>query len=330
MRRTSHLIGLLLTLVLALVATACGGGDDGGDAVSSATEAAGQAASTATGTAGGDRPGEGKPPITIGTKDFTEQFILGELYAQALRDKGYTVNLKKNIGSSELIDRALTSKQIDMYPEYTGVVVATLAKSTEEPTSEDETYRIAKEFEEGRGYTMLEKTPFFDKDAVATTKALADEKGLKSIEDLKGAGPLTIGGRPEFKSRRQGLKGLQEVYGLTNLRFKQLSGGLNYQALDSGDVDVASVFTTDAALATQKYTVLDDPKGLFGYQNVAPILSREKLEEQGPEFEQIVNDVSSKLTNEAMVVMNAAVDVDKQNPEVVARTFLQANQLLGG
>src|SRR4051794_2067472 len=130
-------------------------------------------------------PGKGKPAVTLGDKNFTEQYILGELYAQALRAKGYTVKVKGNVGSSEIIDKALTSGEIDLYPEYTGVIVTVLAKESDNPTSAEETYAKAKAFQEKRGFTLLDRTPFFDADGLAVKPAYAAKYKLSDVGDLK-------------------------------------------------------------------------------------------------------------------------------------------------
>ena len=302
-----------------LAVAGCGSDDNGGGG-----------GGTGTGTeSSSDQPGKGKPAVTIGTKDFTEEFVLGNLYAQALEAKGYKVNLKKNIGSTEIIDKALTSGQIDGYPEYLGVSVAVVAKKDIIPKSDQETYDLAKEFYEGRGQTLSEQTPFFDVDAIATTKEFATKNGLKTVADLKKLKSFTVGARPEFKSRFQGLKGMQSEYGLKNAKFKQLALGIQYQALDEGEVDAANVFSTDAQLASGKYTVLEDPEGVFGYQNVVFVIDQKKLDALGgDDFMSIVNDVNKLLTAEAITKMNAAVDLEKQDPADVARAFLEANGLV--
>src|ERR671931_2710691 len=141
---------LMLVASLALALAACGGDDDNGGTSSAASTSAAAPA----------QPGKGKPPVTIGTKDFPEEFVLGELYKQALEAKGYTVNLKKNIGSTEIIDKALTSGQIDGYPEYLGVSVAVVARKDIIPKSDQQTYDLAKEFYEGRGQVISQQTPF--------------------------------------------------------------------------------------------------------------------------------------------------------------------------
>src|SRR5215212_9947707 len=210
MRRRKIQTPMLMVLLLAVLSVfglaACGGDDDD-DSASSGDQKS---------SSSSDQPGKGKPAVTLGTKDFTEEFVLGELYKQALEAKGYTVNLKKNIGATEIIDKALTSGKIDGYPEYLGVSVAVVARKDIVPKSDQQTYDLAKKFYEGRGQTISQQTPFFDVDAIATKKDFATKNGLKTVADLKKLDSFTVGARPEFKSRFQGLKGMQKVYGLTN------------------------------------------------------------------------------------------------------------------
>ena len=255
--------------------------------------------------------------------------MLGNLYAQALEAKGYNVNLKENIGSTEIIDKALTSGEIDGYPEYTGVSLSVVAKNDILAESPEQTQELVKEFYEGRGQVVSEATPFQDTDAIATTKEFAAENGLTKVEDLKKLDSFTIGARPEFKSRFNGLKGMEQVYGIDNAKFKQLALGLQYPSLDKGDVDSANVFSTDAQLASGKYTVLEDPKGVFGFQNVYFVINKDKYDALGgQEFMDVINSVNALLTEEAMTSMNAAVDLDKKKPAEVAQAFLEANKLL--
>jgi osmoprotectant transport system substrate-binding protein len=215
-----------------------------------------------------------------------------------------------------------------MYPEYTGVILSELAHAKQRPSNPDEAYQAAKQFEEGRGFTLLDKTPFFDSDAIAVKPDFADKNGLESVADLKKLGSkLKLGAPPEFKTRFEGLIGLKKSYGV-NPTFKPLAIGLQYKALDSGKIDAADVFTTDGALQAGEYKILKDPKFIFGFQNVAPIVSQKVLDAQGPEFADTLNAVSAKLTTEAMQKMNAAVDLDKQKPAAVAKQFLEANGLL--
>jgi osmoprotectant transport system substrate-binding protein len=319
-RRRGLLLSLLALALTALVAAGCGGSDSGGGGASSSSSS-----SQASG-----QPGKGKPPLTIGTKDFTEEFVLGELYTQALQAKGYTVTLKRNIGPTEIVDKALTSKRIDAYPEYTGITVAVVAKK-DLPKTAPETADAAKAFYEGRGQTVIGPTPFQDVDAIATTKEYAQKNNLASVADLKGLPSFKLGARPEFKSRFTGLVGMRKEYGITNAKFRQLALGLQYQALDKGDVDAANVFSTDAQLASGKYTILKDPKGIFGFQNVHFVINKDKYDALGgTAFSQIIESVNKLLTNDAMQSMNSAVDLDKKEPKAVAGQFLQANGLGGG
>jgi osmoprotectant transport system substrate-binding protein len=275
------------------------------------------------------QPGKGKPPVTLGDKNFTEQYLLGDLYKQALEAKGFTVKLKGNIGSSEIIDKALTSGKIDMYPEYMGVINTVIAGGNEQdrPKSADEGYQRAKAFEAKRGFEVLDKTPFFNADALAVKPDFAQKNGLRSTADLKKLKSFTYGAPPENKTRFEGVVGMKKVYGLDNFEFKPLAIGLQYKALEQGQIDVAAVFTTDGQLQGGKLTVLTDPEGIFGYQNVAPVVSKKVLSAQGPAFADTLNAVSAKLTVEAMRKMNAAVDLDKQDAAKVADQFLQANGL---
>jgi osmoprotectant transport system substrate-binding protein len=309
----------MLAATMAFAVAACGSSDNNSSSSSSTPATSSSAAAPA-------QPGKGKPPVTIGTKDFTEEFILGELYKDALQAKGYTVKLKKNIGATEIIDTALKSHKIDGYPEYTGESVATVAKRNVPAKTAAEEYQLAKQFYEGRGETVSQPTPFQDVDAIATTKAFAAKHHLSSMEDLKKIGSFSLGARPEFKARQQGLAGMKKVYGINNAKFRQLALGVQYQALDTGKVDAANIFTTDAQLASGKYTVLKDPKGVFGFQNVAFVIDKKKLAELGGgQFMGVINSVNKLLTTDAITSMNKAVAIDKQDEATVAKQFLQAN-----
>jgi osmoprotectant transport system substrate-binding protein len=283
--------------------------------------------SSSTSSSAGGQPGAGKPAVTIGDKNFPEENILGQLYAQALQAKGYKVNLKSEIGSSEIIYKALTSGKIDMYPEYTGVFLSAVAQQTKLPTSAAEAYKQAKAFAETKGYTMLAYTPFFDSDALGVLPSYAEKNKVKSIEDLKPLGKkVTLGAAPEFATRFEGLLGLKKEYGV-NPTFKPIAIELAYKALESGQVDTQDVFTTDGQLLGGKFKLLEDPKHVFGFQNVAPIVKKGVLAAEGPAFEETVDKVSKLLTIGAIQQMNKAVSIDKQSAASVATQFLKANGL---
>jgi osmoprotectant transport system substrate-binding protein len=320
LRVSAGALGVTAVLVLA----ACGGGSK-----KSSTASTGASTGSASTPSSSSSPGQGKPAVTLGDKNFPEEYLLGALYQQALQAKGYKVTLKGNIGSSEVTDKALTSGKIDGYPEYTGTILSVLAHQTKVPTDANTTYAQAKAYEEGRGFTLTAQTPFEDKDAIGVTKAYATKNALKSITDLAKLGSaVTLGAAPEFRTREAGLVGLRKTYGLTKLKFKPLTIGLPYQGLDQGKIQAADVFTTDGQLTSGKYTVLTDPKNIFGFQNVAMVISKKVLAAEGPEFGQTIDAVSAKLTTPAVQAMNKAVVLDKQDPAAVAKQFLQANSLL--
>jgi osmoprotectant transport system substrate-binding protein len=311
-----------ITLILAaLVLSVAGCGDDDEDAAGTT------AATTTEETSGGDKTAA---TVVIGTKDFTEEFILGELYKQALEAKGYQVELKKNIGSTEIIDKALTSGEINFYPEYTGTALTVVHGAEGSEDSADSTYEAAKTAYEERGQTLLEMTPFSDSDALAVRSEDADANELEEIGDLKDfkGGSFKLGGQPQFRTRTQGLPGLEKNYGLTGIEFVPFAGISPYEALDQKSVDVAAIFSTDPPLASGKYKVLEDTEAQFGFQNVAPVVDQELLDALGEDFEATVNAVSEKLTEEAIIAMNSAVAIDQQPEAEVAKQFLEENGLL--
>jgi osmoprotectant transport system substrate-binding protein len=267
------------------------------------------------------------PTITVGTKNFTEAFVLGQLYKQALEAKGFKVAYKENIGSSELLDTALTSGKVNFAPEYTGILALAIAHVKTAPKTAAATYAAAKAFEEKRGLTLLRQTPFFDADSFTVLTKTAKKYGLKKISDLKKVPNLSYAGYPECDKRITCLLGLKQVYGLKQIRFVQLGTIPVTKLIDSGKVIGGDVFTTEPALANPKYTALIDDKHIFGFQNVAPVVSKKLVAAYGAKFTNAVNAVSAKLTNKAMIAMNKAVAVDKRTPAAVAKAFLQANGL---
>ncbi|OON82983.1 hypothetical protein B1H18_00565 [Streptomyces tsukubensis] len=269
----------------------------------------------------------GRPTVVIGAKQFTEQWIIGELYKQALTDAGYDVELKSNIGSTNIIDGALTSGQIDLYPEYTGVILQVLAEAKSVPTNAADTFNEAKKFQETRGLTLLKPTPFQNRNAVAVKPAFAKEHGLKTISDLKKAGHVVFGEYPDNLEGALGYHDMVKSYGLNDTELKTLNIGLQYTALDHGQVDAADVFTTDPQLAKGGYKILEDTKGYYGFQNVAPVVHRDVLKEQGPGFAKVLNRVDALLTDQAVREMNRAVDTVRLAPSEVADRFLRANHV---
>jgi osmoprotectant transport system substrate-binding protein len=283
------------------------------------------------GGGGSAQPQGGAARITLGTQNFAEVFVLGELYRQALSANGYTVDLRKNIGPTEPVDRALLDGEIDGYTAYMGTSLSVVAREESSGLDAEETYRRVKAFYESRGQTVSEPTPFENVDAVATTRLFAQRHRLRTIPDLRKLERFTFGAQPEYETRLQGLAGLQKVYGLTNAVFKPIALGAQYRALDEGDVDTADVFTTDPTLENGDYAVLEDPERLFGSQHAGLVIDEDKLDRVGREkFLGIVNDVNRRLTTEVIVGMNRAVESGQDEADVAARFLREVGILRGG
>jgi osmoprotectant transport system substrate-binding protein len=328
-------------LAATLLAAACGGGGGGAPAPSSGGEAPSSGgippdAVSITATPQNSplpqgTPGTGKPAVVMGSKNFAEQTVLGELYTQALKAKGYNVTLKSSIGGSELIDKSLESNQIQMFPEYLGETVTSVAKLPA-PKSASETYNTAKQWlEANRQSTLTLQTAFEDTDGIVVTTQYAQEKGLETISDLNKVGPggqgVTISGPAEFQNRETGLVGMKRVYNLPNVGYLPAPAGSQYTAVDQGSAQAANAFTTDYQLTTGKYKLLTDPQAVFGFQYVAPIVKQNVLQQQGPEFAATLNWVSGLLTEQAIQALNQQVQGNNQPAGDVAKQFLAANGL---
>ncbi|WP_460839729.1 ABC transporter substrate-binding protein [Nocardioides marmoraquaticus] len=270
--------------------------------------------------------------IRLGTQEFPEGRILGELWRQALAVNGYAVDLRKGVGPAEDLDDALAAQQIDGYVAYTGTVLSVVAGEDVSGLDPEETYAAAQDFYATQDMVMSEMTPYENKDALATTLEFARDNQLTSIADLADARgvdgePITLGARPEFEDLDLGLRGLQDVYGLDDLAFEAVPLGEQYAALDDGAVDVVDAFTTDPQLASGRYQLLEDPERLFGSQNVVMVVGEPKLERiDADAFLEVVDTVNRELTEEAVVGMNAEV-TDGRDEADVAREFLRSVDL---
>jgi osmoprotectant transport system substrate-binding protein len=280
-----------------------------------------------------DREGSAQPQgakvrITLGTQDFPEARILGELWRQALAVNGYTVDLRKRMGPTEDLDQAVLDGTIDGHVAYTGTSLSIVAGEEVSGLEPEETFDQIKAFYATRGMATSGMTPFQDVDAIATTDAFARQNKLTTIQDLRELERFTLGARPEFEDLYLGLEGLEQVYGLTNAEFEPVTLGAQYTALDEGDVDAANVFTTDPQLESGDYTVLEDPEALFGSQNAVMVVDADKLESVGQElFLRVVESVNRLLTTDVIVGLNKAVNDGGDDGEV-ARSFLRSEGLL--
>jgi osmoprotectant transport system substrate-binding protein len=287
------------------------------------------------GGGGGGESGGGGPTITVGSKNFTEQYILGELYSQALEANGFNVEKKLDLGSEQIADKALQNGQIDMYPEYTGTALVATLDYEGDPASlktPEATYQKAKELYSQRepADTMLPPAPFNNSYGIFVRREVAEERNLQTLADLAEASQdLTFVSYSEFQNRSDGYKNMQENYpalDFGNIRIvNQL--GLRYQGLQNGEGDVGVGFTTDGQLASDELVVMEDPKGIWPFYYPAPVVRSEVLE-QNPEMEEVLNSVSESLDVETMRQLNGQVDLEQEDPEDVAQEHLEENDLI--
>jgi glycine betaine/choline ABC-type transport system substrate-binding protein len=320
--RSGALFAALFALVLVLGLVACGGGDDNGGG----------------GGGGGGKivsnPKNGKVSITVGSKNFTEEFILGEIYAQGLQAAGYNVKKQLNLGDSTIAAKALKAGQIDGYPDYTAQVLEQFfgLEVQQIPQSAQGEYQKALSEFEKQGLTAFPPTPFADANALGTLKSTADKLGVTKISDLKGKSQdLTLYGSPECRQRVDCLLGLERVYGLQFKSFTPVDIGLRYTVLDKGQADLSILFTSDAQLATNKdkYVLLEDDKKIFPAGNVIFITSQDVVKKAGPDYEKTIRLVQQGLTLPVIQELNARVDVDKQQPADVAKQYLKESGYIG-
>jgi len=277
-------------------------------------------------TSGGGTGDASSPAITIGSANFPENQLLAEMYAQALEAKGVKVTRKFNIGARELYLKALKDGSINMIPEYNGAFLAALSPNGEVPNGVTTTDQVNAALQKvlPSGLETLTSSPAEDKDTLTVTAATASKYKLAKIDDLKPvAGKLVLGAGPEFKTRYQGVVGLEKVYGLKFKSFKSLDPGgpLTKAALKKDQIQVANIFSTDSTIQTDNLKVLDDTKNLFLAQNVTPVLTKAKVK---GDVKSTVDAVSAALTTEDLTKYLAEVAVDKKSYESVAKEFLDA------
>jgi glycine betaine/choline ABC-type transport system substrate-binding protein len=315
-------LSVLALLIAALVLAACGSNDNS----SSSTTAGG---GTGTATSGSNtitsNPDNKGKTVTIGSKNFTEEFILGEIYAQALQAAGYNVKKQLNLGSEQIALKAVKSGQVDAYPEYTGTALTSFfgMKATAVPHDEQKAYELAKTNFAKQGLTALPPTPFTDSNGVGMLKENADKLGISNISDLKGKDAnLTFSGTPECPQRPDCLLGLEQVYGLKFKKVTAVDPSLRHTVLEKKKADVSIVFTTDGQIAQGKEKLLADDKHMFPPYNVTLVFKADKLKALGPDVQKTVALVQKGLTTDAMQELNSRVDIDKQTPAAVAKAYL--------
>jgi glycine betaine/choline ABC-type transport system substrate-binding protein len=319
-RSIRALVAALCVLALGVVVAACGSDDDKGGGSSGGGNA----------KAIKKDPANAGKSITVGSKNFTEQFILGEIYSQALQAAGYKVKKQLNLGSEVVAFKALKQGEVDAYPEYTGTALTSFykVKVTEVPKNADQAFDDAKAKLAKDGITGLPQAPFDNTYRLAVTKKEAKKLGNPTkISDLKGKSQdLVINGFPECRQRPDCLLGVEKTYGLKFKKF--LASESKYEVLDKGQADVAFVFTTDANLATNKYVVLDDDKHLFPPYHISFMVKDDVLKKLGPNAQKVVVQTQTPLTDKVMRELNSRVDLDKKTPKAVASEYLKETGLV--
>jgi osmoprotectant transport system substrate-binding protein len=309
---------VLFALILSLGVAACGSSNDSSTAGSS-EEGGGAIASN---------PENGKVTLTIGSKNFPEQEILGEIYAQALKAAGYKVKSALNLGSETVALQALKSGQISGYPEYASTALTSFfgVEPEEVPGVAQAAYKKAKAEFEKEGLTAFPPTPFASANAVGMLKKTADKLGLKTISDLEGKSEkLTLYGSPECRQRIDCLAGLEKYYGLKFKSFTPVDIGLRYKVLETGQADLSILFTTDAQLSAEedKFVILEDDRQVFPAGNVIFVTKPSVAKKAGPDYERTIVEVQNGLTLPVMQELDARVELEKQSPAKAAASYLE-------
>jgi glycine betaine/choline ABC-type transport system substrate-binding protein len=314
-------LALLAVLALALGVAACGGDDE------SSGGSTGDSAST-QGESGGQQiernEANASKTFTVGSKNFAEQYILGEIYAQALQAAGFKVRKQLDLGSEQVAFKALKDGRIDAYPEYSGTALTSFyrVKIDDVPRDKDQAFDQLKKELEGDDITALPQTPFQNTYVVTSTKATAEELGNpKTLSELaEKAGDRALSGFPECRQRTDCLVGLKNTYEWEP-RFVSSQG--QYEDLDQGQADFTMGFGTDGALSLDKYATYEDDKQLFPPYYVTFMVRNSAIEKLGPEGQEIIERVQQPLTERVMQELNSRVSIDKQEPERVARDYLR-------
>jgi len=319
--RLPALLAALALLPASFALAACGGDDDeGGGGGGGGGQSAIQS-----------NPDNGKTTIVVGSKNFTEQKVLGEIYAQALAAAGYKVKKELNLGDEKVQQKALETGDVDAAPEYTGTALTSLfgVSSDDIPKDPQQAYSEAKSDYAKKGLTAYPPTPYTNSNEVGVTQKTADEQGLKKISDLKGKSKkLTLYGTPECRQRNDCLLGLEKVYGLKFKKFVPVAIDLRHEVLEKGQADVSIVFTTDPQVKRNHEVLLDDDKQMFPPYNVTFVVRDKVAKQAGPDLANVIGQAQRGLTDAAMSELNARVDLDKKTPEKVASEYLKETGLV--
>jgi len=310
----------LLALALAAGVTACGSSSDSSSSSESGGEGGGAIVSN---------PKNAKVSLTIGSKNFPEQEILGEIFTQALSAAGYKAKSDLSLGSETVAHQAVKSGTISGYPEYASTALTSFfgVEPEEVPAGATAAYEKAKAEFEKEGLTAFPPTPFASANAVGTLKKTAEKYGLKTVSDLEGVSEkLSLYGSPECRERIDCLAGLEKYYGLKFKSFHPVDIGLRYTVLEKGQADLSILFTTDPQLSAEsdKFVILEDDKHVFPAGNVIFVTKDSVAEEAGPDYEKTIVEVQKGLTLPVMQELDARVELEKQTPKEAAAAYLKS------
>lgn len=271
------------------------------------------------------------PVVRVGSKDFTEQFIIGEMYALVLEKAGLNVERKLNLGGTPVAQTALEKGEIDLYPEYTGTGLLTVLKLPAISDQQEVFSKVTQGYKEQFNLVWLDPAPMNNTQALAMTSEGASKFGIKTISDLAvptTASQLVMIGPPEFAEREDGLPGIKAAYGEFDLKeYKAVDPGLRYKGLVDGEADVAVAFGTDGEISAFNLVVLEDDKKLFPPYQVAPVVRQDTLD-ANPAIAEALNSLAPLLTNEVMQTLNYEVSGNQREPADVAREFLTQEGLI--
>ncbi|HEX5527755.1 MAG TPA: glycine betaine ABC transporter substrate-binding protein [Solirubrobacterales bacterium] len=322
--RVRALLAALAALALALGIAACGSSSD---TTGSTSEEGGTAGAIES------NPANGKVSLTIGSKNFPEQEILGEIYAQALSAAGYKVKSDLNLGSETVAHQAVKNGTVSGYPEYASTALTSFfaLEPEEVPSDATEAWEKANEEFEKEGLVAFEPTPFASANAVGTLKSTAEKYGLKNVSDLEGVSEkLSLYGSPECRQRIDCLAGLEKLYGLKFKSFHPVDIGLRYTVLEKGQADLSILFTTDPQLSAEKdkFVILEDDKHVFPAGNVIFVSKKSTVEKAGPDYEKTILQVQEGLTLPVMQELDARVELEKQTPAAAAKSYLESAEYI--
>ncbi len=320
--RLGMTLAMLAALALAVGISACGSSSDN----SSSTSSEG-------GSGGGgtivSNPANGKVSLTIGSKNFPEQEILGEIYTQALTAAGYKAKSDLSLGSETVAHKAVQSGAVSGYPEYASTALTSFfgLEPEEVPSDANEAWEKANEEFEKEGLVAFEPTPFASANAVGLLKSTAEKYGLKDVSDLQGVSEkLSLYGSPECRQRIDCLAGLEKLYGLKFKSFHPVDISLRYTVLEKGQADLSILFTTDPQLSAEKnkFVILEDDKHVFPAGNVIFVTTPKVVEKAGPDYEKTIVEVQKGLTLPVMQELDARVELEKQTPKQAAAAYLKS------